>query len=55
VQDIDFLVDFVVGNSKNLQKLGLEGKISWAFTIHSHSQNCKSSILKMWKIRMCSH
>jgi hypothetical protein len=26
VEDIDFLVDFVVGNSKKLKKLSLEGK-----------------------------
>jgi len=28
MEDIDFLVDFVAGNSNKLQKLGLEGKIS---------------------------
>jgi len=28
MEDIDFRVDFVVGNSNKLQKLGLEGKIS---------------------------
>jgi len=28
VEDIDFLEDFVVGNSNKLQKLGLEGKFS---------------------------
>jgi len=27
VEEIDFLVDFVAGNSNKLQKLGLEGKI----------------------------
>jgi hypothetical protein len=27
VEDIDFLVDFVVENSNKFQKLGLEGKI----------------------------
>ncbi len=30
MEDIDFQADFVVGNSNKLQKLGLEGKISWA-------------------------
>jgi hypothetical protein len=33
VEDIDFGVIFVVGNSKQLQKLGLEGKISQAFNV----------------------
>jgi len=28
VEDIDFLVDLVAGNSNKLQKMGLEGKIS---------------------------
>jgi hypothetical protein len=28
VEDIDFGMDFVAGNSNKLQKLGLEGKIS---------------------------
>jgi len=28
VEDIDFLVDFVAGDSNKLQKLGLEGKIN---------------------------
>jgi hypothetical protein len=26
-------MDFLVGNSKKLQKLGLEGKISWALSV----------------------
>jgi hypothetical protein len=33
VGDIDFWMDFVVGNSNKLQKLGLEGKISWPFNV----------------------
>jgi hypothetical protein len=33
MEDIDFLVDFVDGNSNKLQKLGLEGKISWALNV----------------------
>jgi hypothetical protein len=33
VQDIDFGVDFVARNSSKLQKLGLEGKISWALNV----------------------
>jgi hypothetical protein len=34
--DIDFWVDFVAGNSNNLQKLGLEGKVSWALNVFTH-------------------
>ncbi len=30
MEDIDFLVDFVAGNSNKLQKLGMKGKISRA-------------------------
>ncbi len=30
MEDIDFSVDFGAGNSNKLQKLGLEGKTSWA-------------------------
>jgi hypothetical protein len=33
VEDIDFWVIFVTGNSNKLQKLGLEGKISQAFNV----------------------
>jgi hypothetical protein len=33
VEDIDFLVDFVAGNSNKLQKLGLKGKISWTLSV----------------------
>jgi hypothetical protein len=50
VEDIDFWVDFVAGNSNKLQKLGLEGKISWAlneFTLPSleifNSENVKKN------------
>jgi hypothetical protein len=33
VKDINFQVDFVAGNSNKLQKLGSEGKISWALYV----------------------
>ncbi len=33
MEDIDFLVDFVAGNSNKLQKLSLEGKISSALNV----------------------
>jgi hypothetical protein len=29
VKDINLWMNFVVGNSNKLQKLGLKGKISW--------------------------
>ncbi len=33
MEDIDFWMDFVAGNSNKLQKLGLEGKISRALNV----------------------
>ncbi len=33
MEDIDLGVDFVAGNSKKLQKLGLEGKFDWAHNV----------------------
>jgi hypothetical protein len=33
VENIDFGVNFVLGNSSKLQKMGLKGKISWAFNV----------------------
>jgi hypothetical protein len=33
VKDINFQVDFVAGNSNELQNLGSEGKISWALNV----------------------
>jgi hypothetical protein len=33
VKDTDFWVNFVAGNSNKLQKLGLEGKISWVLNV----------------------
>ncbi len=36
MEDIYFWVDFVAGKSNKLQKLGLEGKISWALNVELH-------------------
>ncbi len=33
MEDIDFGVNFVLGNSSKLQKMGLKGKISRAFNV----------------------
>jgi len=33
MEDIDFWVDFVVGSSNKLQKLGLERKINWVLNV----------------------
>jgi hypothetical protein len=38
MEDIDFWVNFVVRNSNKLQKLGLEGKIGWAFNVFTLGQ-----------------
>jgi hypothetical protein len=40
-------VDFVAGNSKKLQKLGLEGKSSRAVNVFTMCSQC----LKMWKVK----
>ncbi len=50
METIDFWVDFDVGNSKKLQKLGLEGKINEAFNVFTRS-NLGIFKLKMWKIK----
>ncbi len=53
MEDIDFLVNFVVENSKiELQKLGLEGKVSWAlnlFTLGPTAQATPDIVKKEWK------
>jgi hypothetical protein len=50
VEHIHFLVDFVGGDSNKLQKLGLEGKISWALNVFTlpnlnffNSENVKNN------------
>jgi hypothetical protein len=49
VEDFIFLMDLVAGNSNKLQKLGLEGKISWPLNVFTlpnleifSSQNVKN-------------
>jgi len=54
VEDSNFWVEFLIGNSNKLQKLVLEGKIIEP-SMCSHCQTFKNSILKMWKLNMCSH
>jgi hypothetical protein len=57
VEDIDFLVDFVAGNSNKLQKLGMKGKISRAineFTL-PNLEIFNSENVKKKKNLMCSH
>ncbi len=41
----DFLVDFVAENSKKLQKLGLEGKISWAFNVFTLGPTTQAALV----------
>jgi hypothetical protein len=45
-----YWVDFVARNSNKLQKLGLEGKISWALIVFT-ILDLEFSIMKMWKIK----
>jgi hypothetical protein len=47
VEDIDSRVDFVVGNSNKLQKLGLEGKTQLSPPLSSYCQNLEIFNLKM--------
>jgi hypothetical protein len=54
VEYIDFLIDFVTGNSNKLQKLGLEGKISWALNMFTFS-NLKISNSENLKNKECVH
>ncbi len=50
MEDIVFWVNFVATNSKNLQKLGLEGKLSWTFNVFT-LPFLSFPILKMCKIK----
>jgi hypothetical protein len=51
VENIDFLVHFVVENSNKLQKLGLEGKISWSFNVFTLGPTTQTTLVMMnwWK------
>ncbi len=51
MEDIEFWMNFVGGNSNKLQKLSLEGKISWALNVFTlpnleifNSENVKNKI-----------
>jgi hypothetical protein len=54
VEDIDFGVDFVAGDSNKLQKLGLEGKINWALNVFTLSNLNKFNSENV-KINECVH
>jgi len=46
-----FWMNFVVGNSDNLQKLGLEGKISWALNVFTLGPTTQATLISMdWKL-----
>ncbi len=47
----DFLMDFVAENSKKLQKLGLEGKISWAFNVFTLGPTTQAALVLLILIR----
>ncbi len=42
---IDFWVNFVVRNSNKLQKLGLEGKLSWALNVFTLGANGHATLV----------
>ncbi len=45
MEDIDFLVDFVAGNSNKLQKSSLEGKISWALNVLTPGPTAQATLV----------
>ncbi len=47
VKDIDFWVDFVAENLNKLQKLGLEGRISWAFNVFTLEQMTQATLIRI--------
>jgi hypothetical protein len=55
VEDIDFLVDFVAGNSNKLQKLGLEGKISSALNVFTLGPMAQATLVGIRKKRFTFH
>ncbi len=54
MEDINFRVDFVVGNPNKLQKLGLEGKTSWALNMFT-LLNFKIFNFENEKKKECGH
>ncbi len=55
MEDIDFLVDFIAGNSKKLQKLGLEGKISSALNVFILGPMAQATLVGIKKTFYFSH
>jgi hypothetical protein len=47
----DFLMDFVAENSNKLQKLGLEGKISWTFNMFTLGPTTHGTLVLLIIIR----
>jgi hypothetical protein len=45
VEDINFWVDFAAENSNKLQKLGLEGKIGWAFNVFTLGPTAQATLI----------
>ncbi len=45
MKDIDFWVDFVAGNSNKLQKLSLEGKITWALNVITPGPTAQATLV----------
>jgi hypothetical protein len=54
VENIEFWVDFVIGNSSKLWKLGLERKISWALNVFT-LPNLENFNSKNVGKKKCSH
>ncbi len=54
MEDIDFLMDFVAGNSNKLQKLGLQGKISWTLNVFTLGPTTQATLVTMKEKKMCA-
>jgi hypothetical protein len=53
MKSIDFGVDFVVGNSNKLQKLGLEGKICWVPNVFTLGPTAQATLVLYGKQFWC--
>jgi hypothetical protein len=54
VEGIEFLMNLVAGNSNKLEKLGLEGNISWPFNVFALGPTSQATLVgyKMQKFTM---
>jgi hypothetical protein len=46
VEGVDIWVDFIAKNSNKLQKLGLEGKISWVLNVFTLGPTAQATLVR---------